>query len=195
MTSETRVPPAEITGVFGAIVKLMSKRKLGRVPEQLGVAWNHPRVLRSFFAFSHKAEKWDACDEQLKALAHLAAVSVVGCGACLDFGYLQVHEKRLDIEKARALPRWRASDRFTPLERDVLEYAEAMSQTPPAVTDELSRSLQEQLGVPALVELTAYIAAANMVSRNNVALGVQAEGFSAACGLVPHEPRVAAAAA
>ena len=36
-----------------------------------------------------------------------------------------------------------------------MEYAEAMSQTPPTVTDELSARLLDQLGAPALVELTA----------------------------------------
>ena len=56
------------------------------------------------------------------------------------------------------MPRWRESDVFTPLERDVMEYAEAMSQTPPTVTDELSARLLEALGAPALVELTAFIA-------------------------------------
>ena len=74
---------------------------------------------------------------------------------------------------------------FTPLERDVMEYAEAMTQTPPAVTDEMSARLLDQLGAPAVVELTAVIAGANMVSRNNVALGIEAQGFSAACGLQP----------
>ena len=34
------------------------------------------------------------------------------------------------MDKAREIPRWRESDVFTPLEREVLEYAEAMSQTP-----------------------------------------------------------------
>jgi alkylhydroperoxidase family enzyme len=194
MTSETRVPPAEITGIFGAIVKRMTKRKLGRVPDQLAVAWNHPKVLKALFGFSHKAEKWDACDEQLKSFAHMAAVSVVGCGACLDFGYFQIHDKQLDVDKARAVPRWRESEKFTPLERDVLEYAEAMSHTPLTVTDELSQRLQRRLGVPALVELTAFIAAANMVSRNNVALGIRAEGISVACGLEPLEARVVAPA-
>jgi hypothetical protein len=37
-----------------------------------------------------------------------------------------------------------------------------MSETPPRVTDELSAWLLEQLGAPAMVELTAWIAAANM---------------------------------
>jgi len=52
---------------------------------------------------------------------------------------------------------WRESDVFTPLERDVLKYAEAMTHTPPTVTDELSARLLAALGAPALVELTAYI--------------------------------------
>ena len=35
---------------------------------------------------------------------------------------------------------------FTPLERRVMEYAEAMCQTPPTVTDEMSAALLEDLG-------------------------------------------------
>jgi alkylhydroperoxidase family enzyme len=64
---------------------------------------------------------------------------MVGCGFCLDLGYFQAHNEKLDVEKAREVPRWRESGVFTPLERDVLQYAEAMTQTPPAVTDEASR--------------------------------------------------------
>ena len=89
------------------------------------------------------------------------------------------------MAKAREVPRWRESDVFTPLERDVMEYAEAMSQTPPTVTDELSARLLDQLGAPALVELTAWIALANLYARTNVALGIEAQGFSASCGLAP----------
>jgi alkylhydroperoxidase family enzyme len=83
------------------------------------------------------------------------------------------------------VPRWRESDVFTPLERDVLEYAEAVSQTPPTVTDELSARLLEQLGAPALVELTTYVALANLYARSNVALGIEAAGLAASCGLAP----------
>lgn len=46
-----------------------------------------------------------------------------------------------------------------------MEYAEAMSQTSPTVTDELSARLLDQLGAPALVELSAYIALANVYTR------------------------------
>ncbi len=186
MTNKARVPLAEITGIFGALAKRFTKKKLGDVPVALGVMWHNRPVLKAFFGFSHKADKtWTACDRELKSLAHMAAVSMVGCSACLDFGYLQAHNEKLDVEKAREVPRWRQSKVFTPLERDVLEYAEAMTQTPPAVTDEMSARLLHQLGAPGLVELTAFIGAANMASRSNVSLGIESQGFAAACGLKP----------
>jgi AhpD family alkylhydroperoxidase len=68
------------------------------------------------------------CDENLKSFAHMAVASLVGCGFCLDLGYFQAHNEGLDVAKAREVPRWRESDVFTPLERDVMEYAEAMTR-------------------------------------------------------------------
>jgi alkylhydroperoxidase family enzyme len=185
MASDTRIPQAEITGIKGGLLKRIAKKKLGEVPEPLGVMWHNLPVLKAFFGFSNKAEKWDGCDPQLKSIAHMASVSLVGCSFCLDLGYLQAHNEKLDVAKAREVPRWRDSDVFTPLERDVMAYAEAMSHTPPTVTDQISARLLEQLGPAGLVELTAFIGAANMVSRVNTSLGIEAQGFSAACGLRP----------
>jgi alkylhydroperoxidase family enzyme len=191
MTSSTRIPKAEMTGIYGGFVKRMARKKLGDVPEGVEVMWNNRKVLNAGFALGRRAEKWDECDENLKSFAHMAVASVVGCSACLDLGYFTAHNKGLDEAKVREVPRWRESDAFTPLERDVMDYAEAMSQTPPAVTDEMSAGLLEALGAPALVELTAIIALENFAARNNVALGIEAEGLSAACDLAPlAEPSV-----
>lgn len=66
-----------------------------------------------------------------------------------------------------------------------MAYAEAISQTPPTVTDEMSARLLEQLGAPALVELTAFIALANFMTRSNVAFGIESQGYAAACELKP----------
>jgi alkylhydroperoxidase family enzyme len=74
---------------------------------------------------------------------------------------------------------------FTPLERDVMAYAEAMTHTPPTVTDELSARLLDALGPAALVELTTYIALANFMTRGNVAFGIESQEFSATCDLRP----------
>jgi alkylhydroperoxidase family enzyme len=185
MASNPRIPKAEVTGVYGALVKRMSRKMLGDVPDPVEVAWHNRKVLNFSFAVGRKAQKWDQCDESLKSFAHMAVASLVGCSFCLDLGYFQAHNEGLDEAKAREVPRWRESAVFTPLERDVMEYAEAMSQTPPTVTDELSARLLEQLGAPALVELTAYIALANLYTRTNTALGITSQGFSAACDLKP----------
>jgi alkylhydroperoxidase family enzyme len=64
-----------------------------------------------------------------------------------------------------------------------MEYAEAMSETPPRVTDDMSARLLEQLGAPAMVELTASVGFANMTTRCNTAMGIEAQGFSKACTL------------
>jgi len=185
MVGNTRVPKAEITGIYGALIKRMSRKMIGSVPEPVEVLWHNRKVLGFSFAIGRKVQKWNACDENLKSFAHMAVASLVGCGFCLDYGYFTAHNEGLDETKAREVPRWRESTVFTPLEREVMEYAEAMSTTPPTVTDELSARLLDQLGASALVELTAAIAMANLATRTNTALGIESQGFSASCGLPP----------
>lgn len=191
MTGTPRIPAAEITGLKGAIVKRFARRTLGQVPSSLGVLWHHPKVLMDMSGLGRKLRKWDACDEQLKSFAHMAVASRVGCTWCLDFNYFEARNRGLDLAKAREIPRWRESSAFSPLERVVLGYAEAMTETEPTVTDEMVASLREQLGDAALIELTAVIAFANFTTRPNVALGIESDGFAAACGLAPMAERSA----
>ena len=185
MAGTTRIPKAELTGAYGALVKRMSRKMLGDVAEPVEVTWHNRKVLNFTFLIGRKAQKWDQCDEHLKSFAHMAVAGLVGCSFCLDLGYFQAANEGLDLAKAREVPRWRESGAFTLLERDVMEYAEAMSQTPPTVTDELSARLLAELGPAALVELTAFVSLANLYTRMNVALGVESQGFSAACDLQP----------
>src|SRR3954447_25629802 len=138
MASNVRIPKAELNGVYGALVKRMSRKMFGEVPEPAEVAWHNRKVLNFSFSVGRQSAKWDQCDEQLKSFAHMAVAALVGCGWCLDLGYFMAHNEGLDEGKAREVPRWRESEVFTPLERDVMEYAEAMTQTPPTVTDEMS---------------------------------------------------------
>jgi alkylhydroperoxidase family enzyme len=191
MSGTTRIPAAEITGFKGWIIKRFAKKTLGTVPTSIGVYWHHQQVLMDMAGVGRKLQKWDKCDEQLKSFAHMAVASQVGCTWCLDFNYFEAHNRNLDMEKAREVPRWRESELFSSLEREVLAYAEAMTETEPTVTDEMVASLREQLGDAALLELTAVIAFANFTTRPNVALGIESDGFAAACGLKPLAPRVA----
>ena len=188
MSSTTRIPKAEITGIYGYLLKRFSRKLVGDVPEPAEVMWHNRAVLSSLTGLGRKAQKWDQLDPNLESFAHMAVAALVGCSWCLDYGYFHAHNEGLDEAKASDVPRWRASRRFTSLERDVMEYAEAMSVTPPRVTDELSARLLEQLGAPAMVELTACVAFANLSTRCNTALGIEAQGFSRVCTLPLAQP-------
>jgi AhpD family alkylhydroperoxidase len=183
MSGTTRIPKAEITGPYGYLLKRFSRKTLGDVPEPAEVMWHNRAVLTDVYGLGRKAEKWDQLDPNLKSFAHMAVAALVGCSWCLDFGYFHAHNEGLDETKASEVPRWRASTMFTPLERDVMEYAEAMTETPPRVTDELSARVLEQIGAPAMVELTTWIGLANLYTRSNTAMGIEAQGFSRACAL------------
>jgi alkylhydroperoxidase family enzyme len=87
MARATRVPKAEITGIYGRLLKMMAPKMLGHVPESVGVMWHYPAVLKDMMGFGRKAEKWDRLDPNLASLAHMAAASLVGCSFCLDLNY------------------------------------------------------------------------------------------------------------
>src|SRR5262249_43383461 len=165
MASKTRIPKTELTGIYGALVKRMSRRMFGAVPEPAEVMWHNRKVLNFGFSVGRKSMKWNQCDLSLKSFAHMAVAAMVGCSFCLDLGSFRSKNDGLDVAKAREVPRWRSSDVFTPLERDVMEYAEAMTVTPPAVTDELSDRILKAIGPAAMVELASYIALANFMTR------------------------------
>lgn len=194
MTTQTRIPPTELTGVFGTVVKVAAKRMIGRVPDSMGVLAHHPALMRASMGIGRKIEALDELDRNLASYAVMATAAYIGCSWCLDFNYYKSHNEGLDEAKARQVPVWREASVFSPLERNVMEYAEAMSQTPPAVTDELSAALLDELGPAALIELTAKVAFMNMSSRMNVALGIHSEGYADACELPPIATRADASA-
>lgn len=182
--STFRIPPAPAAGLLAAGLRWYAKRRLGgELPDNALVYLHHKPVLKAVFGFEGKVARWDRLDPTLKSYAQLASAGVIGCSWCLDFGYFMAHHDGLDLAKVREVPRWRSSTVFSPLEREVLEYAEAMTVTPPTVTDEQVASLVEQLGAPAVVELTQMVALENMRSRFNSAAGLQSQGYSDVCEL------------
>ncbi|QOV33503.1 carboxymuconolactone decarboxylase family protein [Streptomyces ferrugineus] len=172
-----RLPKAELPAELEASMV----QQFGAVPENVEVLWHSPDVTRDNLELGGRVAAWDAADASLKSFAHMAVAAQVGCGWCLDAGYFQARNQNLDLAKASQVPRWREAEVFTPLERDVMEYAEAMTNTPPTVTDEQYAALLERLGPAAMVELTAYIGFVNLATRANVANGVTSQGFSDAC--------------
>jgi alkylhydroperoxidase family enzyme len=77
-----------------------------------------------------------------------------------------------------ALPQYKSSALFSETERQVLEYADAMTQTPVEVPDALFAKLREKFTDAQLVELTATLAWETYRARFDHAFGVEAEGFT-----------------
>jgi alkylhydroperoxidase family enzyme len=67
---------------------------------------------------------------------------------------------------------------FSETERLVLEYADAMTQTPVEVPETLFAKLREKFSEAQMVELTASVAWENYRARFDHAFGVKAEGFT-----------------
>jgi alkylhydroperoxidase family enzyme len=195
MTTDTRIPTTEISGLYGSVVKFAARKMMGRVPDSIGVLWHNQAVMKDSMGIGRKIEHWHELKPDLASYAAMATAATIGCSFCLDFNYFMAHNNGLDETKVREVPRWRESSLFTPLERQVMEYAEAASQTPPAVSDEQSAVLLRELGPAALVELAARVAFMNMTARMNVALGIHSEEFAASCGLAPLAMPSAASAA
>lgn len=158
-----------------------SRRRYGAMLEPGQALAHNPHVLRTVARAELSLAKWHAVPTELKELAVMAAAACLDCSWCVDFGYWVSYTRGVDPAKLRAVPRWRDSEAFTDLERRVLEYAEAMSATPQAVTDDMVAGLRCDLDEAQLVELTMMIAVENQRSRFNSALGLSSQGFRDRC--------------
>jgi AhpD family alkylhydroperoxidase len=173
-------PPRTLTT---RLVEWYSRRTFGVVADPAAAMGHNPRVLRSDLRHEMSLRRWKALDPTLKHLAEMASAVSIGCSWCVDFGYWIGTSTGTDPVKLRDVPRWRESDVYTDLERKVLAYAEAMTATPPAVTDEMVAGLRRELDDAALVELTMMVAVENTRSRFNSALGLHSQGFSDRCAI------------
>jgi alkylhydroperoxidase family enzyme len=173
-----------------------ARRRYGVMLDPGAAMAHNMKVGRSYALFELGVERWRTLDRGLKDIAVMAVAASIGCAWCLDFGYWETTmNHKVPAEKIRAVPDWRDSDVFTELERLVLEYAEAMTDTPPSVTDEMVARLSAQLSEAELVELTAIVAVENLRSRINSALGLTAQGFKDRCEIPAAGGAGAAAAA
>lgn len=169
--------------LFFRAMEWYSKRTYGKVLDPGRAMAHNRRVLWSYLRFEQSVAKYDKLDKDLKALAEMASAAAIGCSWCMDFGHWESRRRGMDPRKVRDVPLWRESDAYTPLERDVMAYAEAMTANPPETDDELSARLLGRLGEAAFVELTMMVAVENMRSRFNSAMGLTSQGFKEVCDL------------
>lgn len=173
-------------GLIGRLTGWYSRRMFGHVVEPARAVALHRGVAIAFGAAEMTAAKmWSRLDPRLCHLAVQPSAGAIGCSWCIDFGYYEGMEKGLDPIRVRDVPRWRESSVYDERERAVLDYAEAASATPAAVSESLVERLHQFFSDEELVELAAWVALENLRSRFNAGLGLRSEAFSDRCAVRP----------
>ena len=162
-----------------------SRNEIGTVATPITIFAHHPTLLAGYSALELALERSDLVSVRLKYLAAMRTTMVSGCEWCLDFGSAISQDATVSEEDLGALAMYRTSERFNETEKLVLDYADAMTRTPTAVSDDLFRRLRQHFDEAELVELTTVVALENLRSRFNRAFGIGAQGFSAGSYCVP----------
>ncbi|UGY90696.1 carboxymuconolactone decarboxylase family protein [Streptomyces gobiensis] len=163
-----------------------SRRRYGKALDPLAALGHHPRVLLGGARYELSIARWKELDPGLKLLAVMVSAARIGCSWCMDFGHWEAARHGLPMEKIQHVPVWREHrELFSELELEVMEYAEAMTETEPTVTDAMTERLIGRLGEKAFIELTVMVAVENQRSRTNSALGLVGQGFSDQCEVPP----------
>jgi len=181
--------PARDAGPIGRLLYRFARRRFGVLPEPLSVGRNHKGVLRASLLHEAVVERsLKTLPPALQDLVVYRVATVLGCSWCVDFGTMKMRLRGLDTGRLAELDDYATSDAFDRTERLALAYADAMTATPVAVTDDQVAELSELLGAAGVLELTYLIALENMRARGNSALGIVDQGFTASCA-VPQQPQ------
>lgn len=169
-------------GLIGRLAFRSAHKQFGRTVEPIQAAAHHNGVLLAWGALETAAGKaWHRLDPGIMGIVVQLSASRIGCSWCTDYGYYENMSKGLAPEKVRAVAHWRDSALFDQRERAALEYAEAATDTPVRVSDELAARLRRHFSEAEVVELASWVALENYRSRFNGGLGLRSQGFSDAC--------------
>jgi AhpD family alkylhydroperoxidase len=173
---EPRIDPRQ--GLFANLLAAGAKKSFGREMKSARVFANHPRLSFGFMRFNRAAEHTPRVPKPLAELAVLRAATMVGCPFCIDIASEYSRRTGLTDEQLLSLNDAHGSGLFDADQLLVVDLATGMTSTPGPVDDELTRRVKERFGVKGTMELVQLIAWENHRSRQNIALGIDAEGFS-----------------
>ena len=157
----------------------LQRRHYGQVL-QPGLLWGrHPGLLFGVaFLLGRLNRRKSALTPALPALICVRVSQINHWPFCIDINgasYLAAGGAQAD--KLLALAEWRKAPCFTERERQVLAYAESMTDSRQSVDDAQFARLRQYFDDDGLIELTALIAFQNMSSKFDAALAVPPQGF------------------
>jgi hypothetical protein len=103
MSRSPRIPQAELTGLYGSIVKRMSRKMFGEVPEPVAVAWHNRKVLNSTFSIEPLLTSPDAAeDAELAVNVSIAMLTVLETLGPVQRAVFVLHEVFETIRTTRS---------------------------------------------------------------------------------------------
>lgn len=156
----------------------MTGREPAGMLEPLEVYAHAPRLMKGYGRMEQATATIKDLDTRYRHLAELKAATMTHCEYCIDIGSQVARREGMTDEELLALPTYRTSELFDPIDRLVLDYAVGMSGTPVDVPDELFARLRGHFSDAQIVELTHVVALENHRGRFNLAMGIGAKGFS-----------------
>lgn len=172
------VPPlSHIPASLAPIVK-MQKKHYGDVLHPTRWWGRMPRLFWLVALFVGWLERKKArLSPELRALLMTRVSQQCDCAFCIDANSLRLAQRCDALEKVQALAHWSCSTLFSEAERAALEYADAMTATPPQISDEQKATLKRFYADEAICEMTALIAFQNLSARFNAALDIPSQGL------------------
>lgn len=147
----------------------------GRLINLYRVLLHSPTLALAWLQFNSAVRFQTGLSADLRELAILRVAILNGAEYQVRIhGPKYAREAGLSEERIAALGKWQASDLYTPSQRAMLAYADAMTQAievSDAAHSELARHFSERQ----VVELTVLIGAYNMHTRVSRALRIDAE--------------------
>ena len=154
------------------------RRKYGAVLDSALMWARAPKVfLGVAFLYGMIDRRSSPIDPILRSLITVRVSQLNGCHFCVDINSATLLKRGVPADKVDALNTWQTSSHFTDRERICLEYAEAVTLRPNAISEGLMEQLKNHFDDDGVVELTALIAFQNLSSKFNSALGILPQGF------------------
>jgi alkylhydroperoxidase family enzyme len=172
------VPPlGKIPTSLAPIVK-MQKKHYGEVLNPTRWWGRMPRLFWLVALFVGWLERKKArLSPELRAMLMTRVSQQCHCAFCIDANSLRLAQRSNSLEKVQAVAHWQCSTLFSEAERAALDYADAMTATPPLITDQQKATLKSFYDDETICEITALVAFQNLSARFNAALDIPSQGL------------------
>lgn len=156
----------------------VQKRKYGQVLNSALVWGKSPMIFLALSWFYRCIDRKNSpLSPTLKTLIIVRVSQLNECSFCIDLNTSILIQRGFDLKKIQSLSFWQKSEVFDDLEKLVLEYTEAVTESKNKIDEQLRIRMSQHFNETEIVEITAIIAFQNMSTKFNNAFDIKPQGF------------------